>query len=140
MEFELRNKELKNCVTCDTIEIVYNGKVYGEWDENANIDYPEDLTLKRDLNELIQIGIKIGKQMERDSNEKIELKTNKIWSDKPDDGNGLYKIKTKDGNIKLAIIHGEGEYIRIIEVHNGWDSESINHPIYEGAKFLGTFK
>lgn len=46
MEFELRNKELKNCVTCDTIEI--------------------------------QIGIKIGKQMERDSNEKIELKTNKI--------------------------------------------------------------
>ena len=67
MKYEFRDKEIKNCATCETVEIVYNGKVYGEWDENANVDYPEDLTLRRDLSELIQIGIEIGKQMERDA-------------------------------------------------------------------------
>ena len=49
------------------IQIVYNGKIYGEWNNDANIDYPEDLIIGRDLNELVDIGIEIGKQMERDS-------------------------------------------------------------------------
>jgi len=48
------------------IQIVYNGKVFGEWNNEANCDYPEDLIIGRDLNELIDIGIEIGKQMERD--------------------------------------------------------------------------
>jgi hypothetical protein len=47
-------------------EITYNGKVYGEWDNEANIDSPEDLTLERDLSYLLHIGIEIGKQMKLD--------------------------------------------------------------------------
>lgn len=45
------------------INIVYDGKIYGKWDDDANIRYPEDLTLDEDLSELISIGIEIGKQM-----------------------------------------------------------------------------
>ena len=41
--------------------IIYNGKCFGEWNDNSNIDYPEDLTLCRELAELIDIGIEIGK-------------------------------------------------------------------------------
>lgn len=67
---------------------------------------------------------------------KIELKSVNDWSNKPN-GDGLYMIKTDDGDIEFAIIWGEGDRIRITEVHNGGDSESINHPFYEGAKFLG---
>ena len=66
MEYEFRHKEVSNTAISETIEIVYNGKVYGEWEKDANIDYPEDLTLSRDISELIEIGIKIGKQIERD--------------------------------------------------------------------------
>lgn len=50
------------------IEIIYNGKVYGEWNNDANCDYPEDLIIGRDLDELVEIGIEIGRQMERDWN------------------------------------------------------------------------
>ena len=71
MEYELRDKKVSNPAISETIEIVYNGKVYGEWEKDANIDYPEDLTLSRDLSELIEIGIKIGKQMERDSKQNL---------------------------------------------------------------------
>lgn len=46
--------------------IVYNGTVYGTWDNEKQIDCPEDLTLQRDLLELINIGIEIGKQMRND--------------------------------------------------------------------------
>ena len=49
--------------------IVYDNKIYGEWNNEANIDYPEDLTLERDLSELIEIGILIGKQMKTDEKE-----------------------------------------------------------------------
>ena len=49
------------------IQIIYNGKVYGEWNNEANCDYPEDLIIGRDLNELVEIGIEIGRQMERDA-------------------------------------------------------------------------
>lgn len=45
MKYEIREKKVKNCSTCETVEIVYNGKVYGEWEENANVDYPEDFIL-----------------------------------------------------------------------------------------------
>ena len=49
------------------VEIVYNGKVYGQWNQEANQDYPEDLIFGRDLNELVDIGIEIGKQIQKDS-------------------------------------------------------------------------
>lgn len=49
------------------IQIVYNGKVYVEWNNEANCDYPEDLIIGRDLNELVEIGIEIGRQIERDT-------------------------------------------------------------------------
>lgn len=45
------------------IEIIFDGKVYGEWNEEANVDYPEDLTLSRDLKYLINVGVEIGKAM-----------------------------------------------------------------------------
>jgi hypothetical protein len=48
------------------MEIVYNGKVYGEWDEESNVNFPEDLTLSRDLSYLVSVGIEIGKQMQKD--------------------------------------------------------------------------
>ena len=48
------------------IDIIYNGKVYGSWNNEANIDYHEDLTLERDLSELIDIGIEIGRQIQKD--------------------------------------------------------------------------
>jgi hypothetical protein len=54
------------------INIIYDGRVYGNWDHDANIRYPEDLTLDEDLSELISIGIEIGKQMLR--NEQNEFK------------------------------------------------------------------
>lgn len=40
--------------------IVHNGICFGTWDNEANINYPEDLTLERDLSYLIKIGIRIG--------------------------------------------------------------------------------
>jgi hypothetical protein len=45
------------------VDIIYEGKVYGKWDVDANIRYPEDLTLDGDLMNLINIGVEIGKQM-----------------------------------------------------------------------------
>lgn len=45
------------------VDIIYNGKVYGDWYEDANVDQPEDLTLERDLSYLIEVGIEIGKDM-----------------------------------------------------------------------------
>jgi len=51
----------------DFVNIIYKDKVYGEWNNDANCDYPEDLTIERDLPDLIEIGIKIGRQMEIDS-------------------------------------------------------------------------
>lgn len=49
------------------VQIIYKDKIYGEWNNEANIDYAEDLIIGRDLNELIDIGIKIGRQIEKDS-------------------------------------------------------------------------
>lgn len=66
MKVEYINKESTRFES-NYIQIVYNNKVYGEWDNDANIDYPEDLIIGRDLNYLIDIGIEIGKQMEKDS-------------------------------------------------------------------------
>lgn len=51
----------------DMVDITYNGKKYGDWCQSANSNYPEDLIFGRDLNELIDIGIEIGKQMEKDN-------------------------------------------------------------------------
>tara|TARA_B100000768_G_C11114095_1_gene304607 strand:+ start:430 stop:642 length:213 start_codon:yes stop_codon:yes gene_type:complete len=51
------------------IDIVYADKVYGQWDSDANIRYPEDLTLDEELSMLIEIGIEIGKQMKSDEND-----------------------------------------------------------------------
>ena len=45
---------------------MYGDKVYGQWDSDANIRYPEDLTLDEELSILIEIGIEIGKQMNSD--------------------------------------------------------------------------
>ena len=52
-------------------EIHYNGKSYGDWNDVANIDYPEDLTLARDLKDLIDIGIEIGMQIEKDKGDAL---------------------------------------------------------------------
>lgn len=51
------------------IDIVYGDKVYGQWDSDANIRYPEDLTLDEELSILIEIGIEIGKQMKSDESD-----------------------------------------------------------------------
>tara|TARA_Y100000389_G_scaffold127220_1_gene124562 strand:+ start:2683 stop:2895 length:213 start_codon:yes stop_codon:yes gene_type:complete len=51
------------------IDIIYGDKVYGQWDSDANIRYPEDLTLDEELSMLIEIGIEIGKQMKSDEND-----------------------------------------------------------------------
>ena len=45
------------------VYIIYDRKIYGIWNNEANIDYPENLIIGRDLNELIDIGIQIGIQM-----------------------------------------------------------------------------
>ena len=37
----------------DTCEIKYNGVVIGEWNDNANQDYPEDLSWNRDIGRLV---------------------------------------------------------------------------------------
>ena len=52
-------------------DIIYNGEVYGTWNDEKHIDCPEDLILGRDLNELINIGIKIGYQMKKDEDRNI---------------------------------------------------------------------
>ena len=59
-------KFIKSETDDNIINIVYRGKVYGQWDEDANIRYPEDLTLDEDLSILIKIGIEIGKQINSD--------------------------------------------------------------------------
>ena len=51
------------------IDIIYGDKVYGQWDSDANIRYPEDLTLDEELSMLIEIGIEIGKQMKSHEND-----------------------------------------------------------------------
>ena len=51
------------------IDIIYGDKVYGQWDSDANIRYPEDLTLDEELVILIEIGIEIGKQMKSDESD-----------------------------------------------------------------------
>ncbi|NBO22106.1 hypothetical protein EBU94_02025 [bacterium] len=68
--------------------------------------------------------------------EKIEFKTENPWSNKPN-GDGLYKIKLKDGEIEFAVILGDGERSRIKPLKSLWDSEPIHHPIYKKALFLG---
>lgn len=52
----------------DMIDFYYDGKKYGDWYKYANSDYPEDLTIERDLSLLIDIGVKIGKAMQLQSN------------------------------------------------------------------------
>ena len=54
------------------INIIYGDKVYGQWDKDANIRYPEDLTLDEELAILIEIGIEIGKQMNSDESDYFE--------------------------------------------------------------------
>ena len=65
-------KFIKSETDDNIINIVYRGKVYGQWDEDANIRYPEDLTLDEDLSILIKIGIEIGKQMNSDDEDYFE--------------------------------------------------------------------
>ena len=105
MEYEFRHKEVSNTAISETIEIVYNGKVYGEWEKDANIDYPEDLTLSRDLSELIEIGIKIGKQIERDV----------TWTPIED------SLLIKDEIINfIERSNGDGLHAPTQTVHKGW--------------------
>jgi hypothetical protein len=66
----------------------------------------------------------------------LKFRTKNEWSDRPL-GDGLYKIKRNDGVEVYAVICGNGEHTRIKTLTHLWDSESVNHPIYEGAKFLG---
>lgn len=40
--------------------IVWNDVEYGTWTKEANSDFPEDLTLNRELPYLIDTGVKIG--------------------------------------------------------------------------------
>ena len=54
------------------INIIYGDKVYGQWDKDANIRYPEDLTLDEELAILIEIGIEIGKQINSDESDYFE--------------------------------------------------------------------
>lgn len=75
MEYQIIKSKNPNCNHCYTQEIVYNGVIFGTWDDNANVDYPEDLTLERDLKQLIDIGIEIGKQIEKDN---LKLSNKKI--------------------------------------------------------------
>jgi hypothetical protein len=71
--------------------------------------------------------------------EKIEFKTENSWSDKPN-GDGLYKIKLKDGDIEFAVVSGDEERAKIKSLNALWDSEPIHHPYYENASFLGPLK
>lgn len=59
-------KFIKSNQDDNIINIVYEDKIYGQWDADANIRYPEDLTLDEELSILIEIGIEIGKQMKSD--------------------------------------------------------------------------
>ena len=63
MKYEIRVSK----IDYDIHEIYYNDSLYGEWLISSNVDFPEDLTLERDLSYLIDIGIEIGKQMQKDS-------------------------------------------------------------------------
>jgi len=51
----------------DTIVSAYvdNVLVFA-WNDNANIDYPEDLTWGRDLSEIFSAGIRAGKMLAKD--------------------------------------------------------------------------
>ena len=43
-----------------TMEITYNGKVIATWNDDALIDYPEDLTWDRDIGSLVKQVFKAG--------------------------------------------------------------------------------
>jgi hypothetical protein len=47
----------------DTIEIWYNEKLYFTWHQNANIDYPEDLSWYRMIQDVFNAGIELGKEL-----------------------------------------------------------------------------
>jgi hypothetical protein len=56
----------------DIIDIVYNSRVYGKWDKEANLMYPEDLTLDGDLIHLLEMGIQMGIQIEKDRKDEFQ--------------------------------------------------------------------
>lgn len=60
--------EIKNGI----IDIVVNNTIYGSWDKEANLMYPEDLTLEKDLSLLIEIGIQIGIDIEKKRKEEFK--------------------------------------------------------------------
>lgn len=71
--------------------------------------------------------------------EKVELVSHNDWSKKPD-GDGLYKIKLKTGEIEYAVVLNIDDNIRIKSLDALWDSEPISHPHYEDCLFLGPLK
>lgn len=60
-------------VNFNLIKILYKGKTYLEWNNDAHFDYPEDLTWERTISAVFDAGIALGMQLEKDSNEVDEL-------------------------------------------------------------------
>ncbi len=48
------------------IQITHDGNIVYEWNDNANIDYPEDLSWSRDLSKIFEAGVKLGKLLAKD--------------------------------------------------------------------------
>ena len=63
---------------------------------------------------------------------KVIFNSENDWSDKPS-GDGLYKIKTNDDKIEIAVICGN----IIKSIKNLSDSDPVHHPYYDDAKYLG---
>lgn len=47
------------------IRVILNGQEVGTWDDEANCDYPEDLTWGRMISELFYEGVAAGKEQAR---------------------------------------------------------------------------
>ena len=55
-----------------TIIIKINDKKILEWDDDSNIDYPEDLSWDRRISDIFWIGVEAGRSTKHNSEIKID--------------------------------------------------------------------
>ena len=61
-------------ITDSAVKVKMNGKTVFEWDNNANVNYPEDLTWERMIGGVFENAFELGKQFNYLNKKKKEEK------------------------------------------------------------------
>lgn len=48
------------------VEVVYNGERVFMWNDLSHVDFPEDLTWKRDVSEIFWAGVRLGQLLPKE--------------------------------------------------------------------------